>query len=84
MCSWAVTAVVDHFLSNKVTVFGAAMDMSKAFDLVEWHGLYTKLMARKVSPILLRILLFIYRNQECQVQWAGEQSQSFSVSDGVR
>ena len=44
MCSWAVTAVVDHFLFNKVAVFSAAMDMSKAFNLVEWCKLYGKLL----------------------------------------
>ena len=36
MCSWTATAVIEHFTRNGTAVFGAAMDMSKAFDLVEW------------------------------------------------
>ena len=35
VCSWAVTSVVDYFNTRGTTVYGAAMDMSKAFDMVE-------------------------------------------------
>ena len=36
VCSWAVTSVIDHFNRKGAAVYGAAMDMSKAFDMVEW------------------------------------------------
>jgi hypothetical protein len=39
------------------------MELSKAFDIVEWEKLFTILEEKKVSPVFLRILLFIYRNQ---------------------
>ena len=35
MCTWTVTSVIDHFLTRGSDVFGAAMGMSKAFDMVE-------------------------------------------------
>ena len=35
MCTWTVT----NFNRNGTTVYGAAMDMSKAFDMVEWGGI---------------------------------------------
>ena len=37
-----------------------------------------------VNAILLRLLLHIYKNQQCDVKWAGKFSHRFSVSNGVR
>ena len=41
MCTLTVTSVVEHFNRNGTVVYGVAMDMSKAFDMVEW-GNYLK------------------------------------------
>ena len=84
MCSWTVSAVIDYYNRSNRAVYGCAMDMSKAFDLVEWGELFTTLRSRGVDPIFLRLLLYIYRNQQCNVKWAGELSTWFSVSNGVR
>ena len=84
VCSWAVTSVIDHFNRKGAAVYGAAMDMSKAFDMVEWGELFTTLLDRKVDCLFLRIMLFIYRNQSCDVKWCGEYSHRFAVSNGVR
>ena len=40
MCSWAATAVIDHYNRQGRDVFGCAMDLSQAFDLVEWLELF--------------------------------------------
>ena len=84
MCTWTVTAVVDHFCKGGAPVYGAAMDMSKAFDMVEWGELFNTLMERKLDPIFLRLILFIYSNQQCDVKWCGKFSKRFTVSNGVR
>ena len=63
MCSWAATAVIEHYNRSKKTVYGCAMDLSKAFDLVEWVELFTILQKKKIAPAFLRIMLFIYSNQ---------------------
>ena len=60
------------------------MDLSKAFDLVEWVELFNILIDRNIEPVFLRILLFIYMNQTCDVKWNGKFSTRFSVSNGVR
>ena len=60
------------------------MALSKAFDMVEWSELFITLDKKKVHPIFLRILFFIYRGQQCDVRWAGKYSQRFGVSNGVR
>ena len=84
MCTWTVTSIIDHYNRNGRPVYGCAMDMSKAFDMVEWGKLFVKLRDRGVNPIYLRLLISIYRNQQCDVKWAGKYSSCFSVSNGVR
>ena len=84
MCTWTVTSIINHYNRNGRPVYGCAMDMSKAFDMVEWGQLFVKLKDRGVKPIFLRLLISIYRNQKCDVKWAGKYSSSFSVSNGVR
>ena len=60
------------------------MDLSKAFDMVGWKELFLTLKLRNVNPIFLRVLIFIYRYQECIVKWGSSYSQYFSVRNGVR
>ena len=84
MCSWAATAVIEHYNRSKRTVYGCAMDLSKAFDLVEWVGLFTILKDKKIAPVFLRIMLFIYSNQYCDVRWNTASSHRFPVLNGVR
>jgi len=78
VCSWTTKAVIDYFNRNGSAVFGAAMKMSKAFDMVEWAELFTILIKKNVSFILLRLMLYVYENQNCAVMWAGANSTIFS------
>ena len=84
MCTWAAASVINHFNSAGNDVFGALLDCSKAFDIVEWVTLFDILISRKVSFVFLRILLFIYSEQSCDVQWNGRFSYKFGVKNGVR
>ena len=84
MCTWSLTATIDYYKCRGRTVYGCAMDCSKAFDLVSWTELFTKLRDRGLSPLFLRLIIFIYRNQSCDVKWNGKKSHRFAVSNGVR
>ena len=84
MCSWTATAVIEHYNRNGKAVYACAMDLSKAFDLVEWVELFTILKQKNMSPVFLRVLLFIYRNQYCDVKWNSSYSYRFPVQNGVR
>ena len=83
VCSWAATSVINYFNSRGTVVYGAAMDMSKAFDMVEWSRLFHTLLDRKVGCLFLRLMLFIYVNQSCEVKWNNFTSQKFTVNNGV-
>ena len=52
--------------------------------MVDWKELFLLLRKRKVEPIFLRVLIFIYRNQQCNVKWNTSLSSHFPVSNGVR
>ena len=84
MCTWTATTVIEHYNLRGRPVYSCAMDLSKAFDLVEWVSLFKILVAKGVSAVFLRILMFIYRNQTCDVRWNLGYSHRFKVSNGVR
>ena len=84
MCSWTATTVIEYYNRNGSNVYGCAMDLSKAFDLVEWVNLFKLLIVKGVSPIYLRVILYIYKNQAFEVKWNSITSYRFSVSNGVR
>ena len=84
MCSWMISTVIDKYNQQGSPVYCCTMDLTKAFDMVRWPELFTELLEKKISPIFLRTLLFIYVNQRCVVQWNGSSSNSFKVHNGVR
>ena len=84
VCSWAATSVINHFNMRGTVVYGAAMDMSKDFDMVEWSMLFKTLLERKVGCLFLRLMLFIYTNQRCEEKWNNHKSDKFDVNNGVR
>ena len=82
MCTWAVLETVNYFLDNGSEVFGCSMDKSKAFDLCQFSVLFRKMM-RNLSLVFLRLIIFMYINQFCNVRWGSEVSSSFSIKNGV-
>ena len=84
MCTWTAASVIGHFNRAGNDVFGALLDCSKAFDMVEWVKLFQELIKKKVSFVFLRVLLFIYQEQSCDVSWNGRFSYRFGVKNGVR
>ena len=74
----------DSFNNRGRDVFVAACDISKAFDVCSWLHLFKDLQEKNVSTIFLRLLIFIYREQRCDVRWNGKFSHRFPVSNGCR
>lgn len=81
---YTVRAVLDYFNKNGSTVTLCALDVSKAFDKVDHHVLFTKLVDRKVPVCLLNVLISWYSKCHAIVRWGGSVSRSFAVKAGVR
>ena len=83
-CTWAALETVDYFLKRGAEVFTIATDMSKAFDLALHSKMFLKMFKAKLAPIFVRLLIFIYRNQEANVLWnSTEKSSNFSIRNGT-
>ena len=52
--------------------------------MVEWVTMFKVMIKRKVSFVFLRVILFNYSEQCCDVQWNGKLSYRFGVRNGVR
>ena len=82
MCTWAALETIDYFLKNGSEVFTCATDMTKAFDLTLHSLMFSKMLEAGMTPVLVRLLMFIYANQVANVSWNGEFSETFSVKNG--
>ena len=64
-CTWAVQETISHYLRRGSDVYCCLLDFSKAFDKVNFTELLGKLRARNFPAVVLRLLIFIHRNQSC-------------------
>ena len=68
----------------KSNAFVLMLDARKAFDRVNYCKLFRELLKREMSPLVLRLLLFMYTNQTLRVKWGSVMSESFTVMNGVK
>ena len=86
-CATAVHSlrcVTDYYINNGSTVNLCALDLTKAFDRVNHHGLLLKLMDRSVPIQLLQVLEFWFLNSYTCVKWHDAFSSHFKISIGIR
>ena len=83
-CIYVLKEAVDFYVSQQSSVYLCFLDASKAFDRVNHHVLFDKLIKRGVPSYLVRILCYWYTNQKMSVRWGSIISDSFNVSNGVR
>ena len=83
-CSWLVMEVCQYYLRKGTPAICTLLDCSKAFDKCLFDQLFKKLLKRKVPPIVVRTLIYIYEEQEGCVKLAGISSTAFSITNGTR
>jgi hypothetical protein len=81
---YAVRKIVDRFITNGSTMNLCSLDLSKAFDKVNHHALFIKLMNRCVPINLLRLLESWYSNCHTCIKWNSVISRFFNIRFGVR
>ena len=86
-CSHAIYTVrniVTRFTASGSTVNLCAIDLSKAFDKVNHHGLLLKLMKRHVPKNLIDLLDFWLNNNWSRVKWLDTFSDFLKIEFGVK
>ena len=83
-CTWAALETINYFVERGSEVFTIATDMSKAFDLALHSKMFEKMFKAELPPIYVRLLIYIFRNQEANVLWdSTERSQNFPIRNGT-
>ena len=76
--------VANNFLRNGTPCIVTLLDCTKAFDKCSFHALFQKLSDKKLPPIVIRVLMFVYQEQTAWVKWGDARSECFGVSNGTR
>ena len=69
-CTHGMMETISHYNADGSNVYALMLDASKAFDRVNYCKLFRVLLKRQVSPLVLRLLLYMYTKQTLQVVWA--------------
>ena len=78
-CSWFVMEVASHFVRRGTPCIITLLDCTKAFDKCKFDILFQKLTERKLPPIVIRVLIFVYEEQEAWVKWGKASSRTFEI-----
>ena len=81
---YSVRSVVNHYIRSGSTVSLCALDLKKAFDKTNHHGLYLQLMKRLVPNNLLCLIENWYSMCVTCVRWGNVFSQFVRLECGVR
>ena len=84
LCTGVLKAVINRYLNNGSKVYACLIDASNAFDLVDHHILFDKLLERGTPKPVVRLLLRWYKSQQLCIRWIGRSSEYFKVTNGVR
>ena len=83
-CTWLVNEVTTYFMRRGTAVNACLLDCSKAFDKVRFDKLFSKLVGKGLPPIVVRVLISIYKEQTGWVKLAGMRSDPFKITNGTR
>ena len=75
---------LDKTLAANIPVWILSLDLSKAFDRVDWGALWLALSEHGVSTHLLWILQTLYFGQHGEITGQGGSSRAFQINAGVR
>ena len=83
MCTFMVKKTVQYYFQNNSNVYAAVLDSSKVFDRIEYCKLFM-LIARKMPPLVIRLLINLYTKQSMTVRWNNTYSTNFGITNGVK
>jgi len=79
-----LNVTLEHYHRNGSIMYCTMLDVTKAFDRVEYCKLVCLLLVKKLPLIIIRVLLQMYLFHFTQVAWNGTLSERFYKVNGVR
>ena len=76
-------AVLNYYNKHGSTISICALDISKAFDRVNFYALLKLLMERKLPKNFISVLLSWFMISQCCVRWLNVYSDYFQILAGV-
>ena len=67
LCSGLINNVISHYVFRGSRVFGCFLDASKAFDRVDHHALFQKLLRRNLLPVVVGCFSSGINNSQCKL-----------------
>jgi exonuclease III len=75
---------VGYYTARKTPIYACFLDLSKAFDRVNYNILWRKLGETGMPSECVKIFEYWYLHQSNQVRWADEMSAEYKLECGVR
>ena len=72
------------FMRRGTAVNACLLDCSKAFDKCLFAKLFGKLIAKGLPAVVIRVLVFVYEEQQGCVKLGGKRSAYFQLTNGTR
>ena len=84
MSATVLKEVIQRYVNNGSKVFGAFIDLSRAFDCVNHNVLINNIIDRGVNPMIVQVLKYMYTRQTFAVSWNGHMTNHDFIRNGVR
>ena len=81
---FVVRQVCKKDLANRKDVFWVFMDLEKAYDMIDWHGMWQMLRVYGVGGKLLKAVQNFYVDSRACVRVGNDASELFPVNAGLR
>ncbi|RVE39936.1 hypothetical protein evm_015414, partial [Chilo suppressalis] len=81
---YALKNTVKYYHNRNTSIYSCFLDLSSAFDSIDYNLLWRKLRQTKVPTRIINLLQYWYSNQENQVRWGQSLSVPYKLECGVR